>query len=353
MQFEIQHRVHGPRLNFFQWCGLNLFAIENEKIRVVVWPEHGADIIEFRHKTTDLDVLWKNPRVWPPNKNSLDQNNDELSSFYDTFHGGWFISMPTGFFPTTYYGAPIGAHGEMQSLHWKVGTMETSAELVTIRVIGRSVRTPLRLEREWSLKSGSMILQWREELFNESEIRLPVVWLHHPSFGGPFIRGSELRVPARTLVVPHSDVPELSQLTPGYEGQWPLAPEQNRNCMRDCSRVPDRGSQIEHDVMATDLQIGWSCLWNKSEQLGFGMRWDEAFFPWVWSWVSTSGFKQYPIWGQGHTITAQPSTSPIQPFERLVETNQLKWIEPGGTLGTSLSTGFCTKPDEVFPLLKI
>ena len=56
---------HGPRFQWFQWAGLKLLAIENECIRVVIWPGHGADLVEFRHKPTDLDALWKNPRVWP------------------------------------------------------------------------------------------------------------------------------------------------------------------------------------------------------------------------------------------------------------------------------------------------
>ena len=338
-----KHIGHGPRATWFHWRGLELLAVENERVRLVIWPGHGADLIEFRHKASDLDALWKNPQVWPPRTGALDQPHGARSEFYDVFHGGWFVSLPNGFFPSDYYGAPLGCHGELQSIPWTVETLEESDQRVRIRLTGRSVRTPWVFTRELELMAGEACVRWRERLTNRSRQRLPVAWLHHPGFGGPLLEGAELVTNARTVLTPPADRPELAQLKPSYRGLWPQVPEQTGAAMRDCSRVPPAGSDTEHVVHLTDFTFGWGCLWNETHRLGFGIRWDESFFPYAWSWATGRGHDTYPIWGSCHTVTLQPSTSPLLPFARLLETDQVLWIDGQAAVETSMAAGFITE----------
>ena len=195
-------RTHGPRASWFRWADLDLLAVENERVRLVIWPHRGADLLEFRHKASDLDVLWKNKYNWPPRPSALDQPHGTRSEFYDVFHGGWFVSLPNGFFPATYYGASLGCHGEIQSVPWTADVLEESDERVRIRLIGHSVRTPWVLTRELELAADSTLVRWRERLDNRSTERLPVAWLQHPGFGGPLIENAELVTAARTLLTP-------------------------------------------------------------------------------------------------------------------------------------------------------
>ena len=343
-------RTHGPRASNLRWAGLDLLVVENERVRLAFWPAHGADLLEFRHKASDLDVLWKNPQVWPPAARALDQPHQGRSEFYDVFHGGWFMSLPNGFFPTDYYGAPLGCHGEMQSIPWTAEVLEESAERVRVRFTGRSVRTPWILTRDLELRARESVVRWRERLTNRSQQRLPVAWLHHPAFGGPFIEGAELVASARTVVTPPADRPELAQLRPSFRGTWPQAPEQKTGRMRDCSRVPAVGSDVEHVVHLTDFVPGWGQLWNENLKFGFGLRWDEKIFPYAWSWAAGRGHDTYPVWGQCHTMTLQPSTSPLLPFPQLLETNQLRWVDAGATMETSLMAGFTSARSEVLAL---
>ena len=117
--------------------------------------------------------------------------------------------------------------------------------------------------------------------------------------------------------------------------------------MRDCSRVPPAGSDIEHVVHLTDFPFGWGAVWNAARQLGFGIRWDERVFPYAWSWAAGRGHATYPIWGGCHTITLQPSTSPLLPFAQLVATNQVSWVDHHATLETSMAAGFIVARAEV------
>ena len=346
------HRSHGPRAEWIEWAGLRLLVIENERIRLVVWPEHGADLIEFRHKASDVDVLWKNPLVWPPRGRALDQPHGGRSEFYDTFHGGWFVSLPNGFFPADYHGAPLGCHGELHSVPWEAEILEQSSARVGVRLTGRGVRTPWALVRELDLAADEPVVRWRERLCNRSQTRLPVAWLHHPGFGGPLIDGAELVTSAQTVLTPPADRPELGQLRAGYRGSWPLVPEQAGGAMRDCSRVPAAGGDTEHVVHLTDFRPGWGAVWNGERALGFGLRWDESFFPYAWSWAAGRGHDAYPIWGACHTITLQPSTSPLLPFARLLDTNQVLWVDGKASVETNLAAGFIAERTATVPLTR-
>ena len=172
-------RVHGPRATRFTWSRLDLLAIENEKLRLVVWPEHGAEVIELRHKPTDLDALWKNPRVWPPRRLPLDQPHGTRSEFYDGFHGGWFVSLPNGFHPCEYEGAPIGCHGDMRSVPWSADVVREEPpreqeELLALldEQTRREVRALIEYEED---EDGGLMRKWfasvRQEATVEEEIR--------------------------------------------------------------------------------------------------------------------------------------------------------------------------------------
>jgi hypothetical protein len=110
--------------------------------------------------------------------------------------------------------------------------------------------------------------------------------------------------------------------------------------------VPDEGSDSEHVVHLTDFSTGWGCVWNASLKLGFGIRWDEKVFPYAWSWASGRSVDTYPLWGSCHTITIQPSTSPMLPFERLLETDQLLWVEGKGSVEMAMTAGFTCERDQ-------
>lgn len=314
--------------------------LRNAHCEIALWPEFGGAITSYRHRATGIDVIWRNPYVQPPRRAVVAQPMGGGSDLYDVMDGSWYVSVPNGFFPTNYFGAPLGTHGELRAVPWEVEDISVRAAEVQVTLVGRSVRTPLVYRRTLRLPRDSQWLFWRESLFNRSGRTLPVIWLQHPTFGGPLLHGARLLAPARTVAVFAADNPRALQLRAGYRGRWPHVPERVGGRKRDCSVVAPEGSGRDHSVQLMDFLEGCGCIWNERLGLGFAMEWDKQLFPYAWSWNSGGGVEGYPLWGEGHIITLQPSTSPVGRFEDLVQQGAVIQVPGRGEVATELVTGF-------------
>ena len=50
----------------FEYRGIDTAILENRHLRVMVVPGKGGDILEFRDKRTDVDVLYYADHQWDP-----------------------------------------------------------------------------------------------------------------------------------------------------------------------------------------------------------------------------------------------------------------------------------------------
>ena len=320
-------------------------VLENDRFRVEVWPEFGGAIMSYVHKPDALDVIWHNPAVQPPRREPLSQPQGAGTDLYDVMDGSWYVSLPNGFFPGDYFGAPLGTHGELRSVPWVVEEIHSGGTEARVVLVGHSVRTPLIYRRELCLRPGASRLKWRETLHNRCGMPLPVAWLHHAAFGGPLLQGARLVVPARTVRVYKADDPSALQLKSGYVGRWPHVPERVGGRRRDCSVAPAAASGMDHSVQIADFKAGWGCLWNEKRKLGFSMEWDLAVFPCAWSWAYGGGSISYPMWGEGNLMTFQPSTSPAERFPELLKKKAVLTIPAHGSVTTEMTTGFVDIPE--------
>lgn len=322
-----------------------LLVLENSLFRVEMCPDQGGAITSYVHKAADLDIIWRNPYGQPPRGRLLDQPIAAGSDLFDVMDGSWYVSLPNGFFAGDYFGAPLGTHGELRCVPWTVENIHGTQTELKLTLRGASVRTPLVYVRELRLRAGSALMEWRETVQNRSAEMLPIAWLQHPTFGGPLLEGARLLTPARKVHVFQADRPESIQLQAGYSGAWPLVPERISGASRDCSIVPAAGSGLDHSVQLADFAGGWGCVWNGKRQLGFSMQWDLETFPYAWSWASGGGIKRYPLWGEGHIITLQPSTSPVGRFADLRDAGLLRALPARGEVTTEMRTGFVDVPE--------
>lgn len=320
--------------------GRRLLLLQNAFFRVALWPAMGGAITSYVDRASGIDIIWRNPYGQPARSRVLDQPVAAGSDLYDVMDGSWYVSLPTGFFPTEYFGAPIGTHGELRALPWTVEQVRQTKAGLTVTLVGRSVRTPLVYRRTLILGRNDPLMRWTETVENRSSSALPVAWLQHPTFGGPLLEGARLFTPARTVRVFKAEDPKGLQLRAGYSGRWPFVPERVGGAMRDCSVVLPAGSGKDHSVQLTDFTAGWGCIWNERRRLGFAMEWELDKFPYAWSWNSAGGIARYPLWGEGHIITLQPSTSPVGRFADLVKSGELLQVPARGAVSTEMTTGF-------------
>jgi hypothetical protein len=322
-----------------------LLVLENAWCRVVVAPEQGGAIVSHIELRSGLDIIWRNPYGQPPRTAVLNQPMARGSDLYDVMDGSWYVSLPNGFFAGDYFGAPLGTHGELRAVPWMVEAVRRRRGEVRVSLTGTSIRTPIVYRRELVLRAGSGLLEWHETLENRLHRPLPVAWLQHPTFGGPLLKGARLVAPAKTVRVFAADDPSALQLKSGYKGRWPFVPERGGGLRRDCSVVPPAGSGLDHSVQLTDFTAGQGCIWNEARGLGFALQWDPAVFPYAWSWNCSGGVDAYPLWGEGHIITLQPSTSPVGRFPDLLRRKEVLMLPARGAVSTLMTTGFVTKAE--------
>ncbi|MBL9206074.1 MAG: DUF4432 family protein [Opitutaceae bacterium] len=334
-----------PVLRVTKDQGRRCLSLENQHCQIVLCPDQGGAIVSYVHRPSGIDVLWRNPYGQPPRSRVLDQPMGGGSDLFDVMDGSWYVSLPTGFFPGDYFGAPIGTHGELRSLPWTVERTDRARTHVEVTLLGWSVRTPLGYRRTLRLEAGSPRLIWTETVINRAARALPVAWLQHPAFSGPLIDGAQLVTSARTVRVFKADDPSQLQLVSGFEGPWPHVPERETGKLRDCSRVPAADSGHDHSVQLTDFATGRGCFWNAELKLGFVMEWDAQQFPYAWSWARGGGPCCYPLWGAGQLVTLQPSTSPVGRFPDLVRAGAVLTVPAGGEVSTTLHTGFVSQPE--------
>lgn len=304
----IEPRKHGCRLQVYEHLGLRHVVLENRALRVTVVPDKGADIVEFRLKPLDLDVLWaspaglRDPRTTRP-------SSDGPGAMMDSYEGGWQEIVPSGGPSSAHMGATWGQHGESTTLPWDVRVEEDAPDHVAVALRVRLLRYPLTLQKTLHLRGEAAILQIDETLINDAEEPVDVMWGHHPTVGAPFLSpacrfylpGGEVRAPAtRTF--------ERQRAAAGARGRWPLIQDVAGTSL-DLRLMPPPEARTAEMLYVTDLPEGWYAIVNDALGAGFGLCWDVSTFPHLWYWQVARGAYGYPWYGRTYSMALEPWTS--------------------------------------------
>ena len=193
---KIRERHQRCRLDSVIRRGHRYLSLENELVRVTFVLSKGADVVEFRHKPTDVDAMWHSPHRLNPPGTQIATSALSRGAFFDHYPGGWQEIMPAGGGPCTYKGAEIGLHGEAMLLPWEAEVIEDRPERVAVRLSVELRRTPFLVERTVTLEEGRAGITWRGRVVNEGEESLAFMWGQHVCFGEPFIEpGCEIDLP--------------------------------------------------------------------------------------------------------------------------------------------------------------
>ena len=193
---KICQRHHDCRINEYTYRGHRLVVLENQYLKLGVLASKGADIVEFRYKPADVDVLWHSPQGILPPVHHIPTKARNNGNFLDYYEGGWQEILPNPGDSVSYLNAELGQHGETALLPWEVSVVEDSLDVISVEFSIRTVRMPFALMRRIELGRENRHVRISEELRNEGEERISFGWGHHPCFGEPFLEpGCEIDLP--------------------------------------------------------------------------------------------------------------------------------------------------------------
>jgi hypothetical protein len=292
-----------------------MLVMENDLLRLSVLLDKGSEVIEFLHKPTDTDFMWRSPLVHLDPYKYL-QSVPNTIDFRDYYMGGWQEIFPVGGAGFELAGARIGNHGELWGLPWGCQVVQDEAEEVQVKLWAYTLRTPFYVEKSLSLRRGTPVLSISERIENLGEIDLGIMWGHHPAFGESFLdEHCVLRAPAGSML----DEQGRPCAWPVHEGG-------------DFRRILPKHSDKWNMYFLQDLSEGWYALVNQKKRLGFGMAWDKSLFRYLWFWGCYNFRNLSPWYGRAYTVAVEPFTS----LPHAMAPDTLLTIPARGTIRTEL-----------------
>lgn len=321
-------RSHKCRINEYIWQGHRLIVMENNILRIGLLASKGADIIEFRYKPSDLDVLWHAPQAICPPGQRIPTTARDQGFFLDYSSGGWQECFPNGGPPTIYKGAELGQHGEVALLPWDVHVREDTAERIEIEFSVETLRTPFKLVRRMALENERPYLRLDESVINLGEEGLAFGWGHHPAFGEPFLEPS--------CVI---DIPPCEAIVPEYATGLNRRLELGRVELQDVKKILAKENRTEDVVLFSKFQEGWVALRNPRKNLAVGIVWDTSVFPYLWCWQVYGGCWGYPSFGRYYTVALEPFNCPIVPLGHIAQEGTAPLLPAGAQIDSCMEVG--------------
>lgn len=336
-----EFRQHGCRITSATSRGHFLVTMENRQLRVVVDVTKGGDLLELRHKPTDVDALARTPGSLAAPGTRIAPLESARGSFLDHSYLGWQEVLPNGGPPSTWGNAVFGTHGEASLLEWSARVLTDTPDEVAVVFWVDLARTPFRLERVLRIAADEPVLHFDETVTNLGGERLPLMWGHHPDFGAPLLaEGAFVDLAPGTVHTHRVDVP-TRRLAPEVTAPWPMVPGVDGGLV-DLRPVLPKESRADDSFYVKLDGEGWAAVRNPALDLGIAMVWDAEVFRYAWCWLTYGGSESFPHYSNLMNVAIEPFTSPTAPLADLAANrpDEVCWLDPGEQLRATLATGF-------------
>lgn len=304
------------RLAFNAPAGGPIVQLENENIRCSVLPWFGAVIAELTHKGRGIDVL-------APGDDAIHHVASQVFpmapglEYHNRRIGAWPELFPTGSSVKEYFGRPQPFHGESNQRRWDYAIIESGPGRAVARFTLHCTVAPLTLVREMTLEAGGDELTLNETVINRSDLEVPFMWGHHPTYGRSLLaEGAQIELPECRLI----------------EGEHAWL------------TVPGPGAGVGHMFYAADLADGWFGVFNPQMGFGAGIRFDADLFKYLWLWQEFGNSLRAPGFGGLYNAAVEPFTSLPEGMDEHGDAGPSALVGPHETLSTELTAFFYTEP---------
>ncbi len=293
--------------------GVPGLALEGDRLRLTLFPDAGAKILDLVHRPTGVNLLWQNPRV--PLRRTYPG-----AAFDDVWCGGWDELFPTDP-PCELDGNTFHDHGDLWHGPWDWSIDEDDGETATVALRRFTVALPCLMEKWVTLRRDGLDVTFRHRLTNLGTQRVSFAWnLHVAHAIGP---DSRIHVPAKALAV----VPTHPGRFAGGPAvlDWPLHGD------IDLSAVLPAEAGMTEWLHTVGVAEGWCAVTHPSRSLGLGITFDPELFRTTWLWGVYGG------WRGHYVLLTEPSTSPPGGLAKNVAGGTAAWLEAGAAIETAVT----------------
>ena len=308
--------------------GLQAVVLENEFLRIDVFPEAGAKIYNYIYKPADCNFLWHNPRI--------DLAAVPLGLSYDDhFSGGWDELFPNDA-PCVFQGNSLPDHGELWCRRWDYEVMKNGRDEVVLYLRHRGAVTSTLVEKWLTLRSGELKLRFKHRITNLGKTPVDFLWKLHPALRSTVRH--RVDVPGKRGEYVGRDWSRLEN--PDLIFEWPIA-RNSRGDIADLRFVLPAASGLRDFVYVSELTDGWCALTDTERLLGFALIFPKEIFPYVWLFMPAGG------WRDIHTVILEPCTACPKDLNLALERRSLSHLEPGEVLECEVTSLVYTGVDSV------
>ncbi len=298
-----------------------MIELRTDRLLVRVDEERGADIVHVG-RDPQHNALFHGDWLAPLRASRSVTWGDPVNDWMSEYRGDWQELFPNAGDACEVMGTPLPFHGEVSTARWEV--VERADDRVVLRT---AARLPLVLERTMTIDADHAALRIEERALNESDLRVPFIWGHHPAFA--VTESSVLDIPADRIEASTAFPDEDGDIEPGSSGTWPTLP--GRDGRPVDLRLPVLPRRVHRLVWLPDMPSAWAAIRDPRSGSGVALAWDQATFPhaWLWQEVLTPGMP----WFERSRITAiEPHMSwPSEGLAAAIERGQAGWLEPRGS----------------------
>jgi hypothetical protein len=276
-----------------------VLALEDERVRVLVLPDHGCDIASVVDRASGTELLFQAP--WGRrDRRYLPQRTDSQTAWLDAYAGGWQVLCPNAGFECDGPGVRWGYHGEACLLAWDViGATGDVAELQVALATA-----PLHIHRRLQLADGTLRVE--ERLENPGIEEVEVAWVQHPAFGAPLVDGGRIETGARRV---RADAEIPGDLLPaGGAWEWPYA-EDRAGARVDLRALPRAGAPRAVFAYLEDFAAHEAAIVNDGLGLAVRLRWSADPWPSAWLWQEVHATAGHPWFGRAHVVAVEPAST--------------------------------------------
>jgi hypothetical protein len=265
--------------------GVPGIALDGGRLRLTLFPDAGAKILDLVHRPTGENLLWQNPRV--PLRRTYPG-----AAFDDVWCGGWDELFPTD------TACEIGDntfhdHGDLWHGPWDWSVEEDDGETATVALRRYAVALPCLMEKWITVRRDSLDVRFRHRLTNIGAQPIRFVWnLHVAHAIGPDSR----------ILLPVEGVRAVP-IQPGrFAGvTMPLSWPADEGVDLGAVLPPDAG--VTEWLHTVGVREGWCEIDHPSRSVGLRIAFDPDVFRTTWLWGVYGG------WRGHYVLLTEPCTS--------------------------------------------